>query len=83
MQLTLKTKNKRETTITCCICRRPRKLAWSLGGYYGIGSQFDGRGKATVYEPCCKQCFESIAHDGLGKPRHPKRYAKAIRRYMR
>lgn len=69
------------TTAICCICRRRRRVAWYLTGYHGIGTQFNGRGTATVAEPCCRQCFASIAHDGFGKPRHPALYARALAKY--
>jgi len=66
----------------CCICRRRRRVAWWLGGYYGIGSQYDGVGLRTNHEPCCRQCMDSVTHDGYGRPRHPRRYARALKRYV-
>jgi hypothetical protein len=66
----------------CAICRRKRRHAWHLSGYYGIGSQNNGRGTATVTASVCALCYESVSHDALGKPRHPNRYRRALRRYV-
>lgn len=55
-------------TEICTLCRRRRKTAWHLTGYYGFTGSF------------CRQCYEGISHDADGNPRHPRRYQAAVKR---
>jgi len=58
-------------TERCSLCRRRRKIAWHLHGYYGFTGMV------------CRQCYESISHDADGKPRKTRRYRAAVKRYCK
>ena len=58
---------------TCCLCNRPRKIAWHLDRYFGVGSRSNGETR--------KACYEPVSHDSHGRPRHPARYAAAAKKW--
>lgn len=56
-------------TAICDLCRRPRRIRWHLSCYHGISGSI------------CGPCYERISHDPSGTPRHPRRYAAALKRF--
>ncbi len=56
----------------CICCKKeqatPKKQWWHLIKYHGLSGTF------------CNLCFEKVAHDCYGKPRHPVAYRIAIKK---
>lgn len=56
----------------CDLCKtiyKGRKRAmWHLANYYGISGQF------------CHLCYQKVAHDAYGNPKHPVAYRIALKK---